>query len=167
MRRSAWLTCCARSVRTCSRSTTPTAATAIRTTSRSTGSGRSLPRLAGTPVVLEATVPGRLFAGVLRVLALLGHPLGGSAPLGVGRVFSNPDLITHRVRVRGALRGKRAAMAAHGSQRRGGTGRRALDRFVRLPLPVFWLVFGREWYVEHGRRAPARLDDVFATLRRD
>ena len=121
--------------------------------------------LAGTPVVLEATVPRRLFAGVLRVLAVLGHPLGGSAPLGVGRVFSNPDLITHRVRVRGALSRKRAAMAAHGSQRRGGTGRRALDRFVRLPLPVFWLVFGREWYVEHGRRAPNRLDDVFVSLR--
>ena len=102
---------------------------------------------------------------MLRALAFLGHPLGGSAPLGTGRVFSHRDLITHRVRVRGALRRKRAAMAAHGSQRRGGDGRRALDRFVRLPLPVFWLVFGREWYVEHGRRAPARLDDVFVSLR--
>jgi LmbE family N-acetylglucosaminyl deacetylase len=122
-------------------------------------------RLAGTPVVLEATAPGRLFTRVLRALAFLGHPLGGSAPLGAGRVFSRRDLITHRVRVRGALRRKRAAMAAHGSQRRGGTGRRALDRFARLPLPVFWLVFGREWYVEHGRRAPARLDDVFISLR--
>ena len=121
--------------------------------------------LAGTPVVLEATVPGRLFAAVLRALALLGHPLGGSAPMGTGRVFSPRTLITHRVRVRGALRGKRAAMAAHGSQRRGGAGKRALDRFVRLPLPVFWLVFGREWYVEHGRKAPARLDDVFVSLR--
>ncbi len=78
-------------------------------------------RLAGTPVVLEATVPGRLFAGVLRALALVGHPLGGSAPLGTARVFAHPRAITHRVRVRGdALRRKRAAMAAHGSQRRGG-----------------------------------------------
>jgi LmbE family N-acetylglucosaminyl deacetylase len=122
-------------------------------------------RLAGTPVVLEATVPGRLFAGVLRALSCLGHPLGGSAPFGTGRVFAHPDTITHCVRVRAALRRKRAAMAAHASQQRGGDGRRALDRFVRLPLPVFWLVFGREWYVEHGRRAPDRLDDVFASLR--
>jgi LmbE family N-acetylglucosaminyl deacetylase len=122
-------------------------------------------QLAATPVVLEATVPGRLFAGVLRVLAFLGHPLGGSAPLGTGHVFSHPDVITHRVRARGALRSKRAAMAAHASQRRGGEGTRALDRFVRLPLPVFWLVFGREWYVEHGQGAPNRLDDVFASLR--
>src|ERR1700712_117609 len=93
--------------------------------------------LAGTPVVLEATVPGRLFARVLRVLALLGHPLGGSAPLGTRGVFSDPDAITHRVRLRGATRLKRAAMAAHSSQRRGGGRRRAIDRFVRLPLPVF------------------------------
>jgi len=85
--------------------------------------------------------------------------------MGTSRVFSHPNRITHRLRVRGALRRKRAAMAAHGSQRRGGAGRRALDRFVRLPLPAFWLVFGREWYVEHGRQAPARLDDVFVSLR--
>jgi LmbE family N-acetylglucosaminyl deacetylase len=122
-------------------------------------------RLAETPVVLEATVPGRLFGAVLRTLAFLGHPLGGSAPLGTDRVFSHRDLITHRVRVRGALPQKRAAMNAHRSQRRGGDGRRSLDRFVHLPLPIFWLVFGREWYVEHGRQAPARLDDVFASLR--
>jgi len=121
--------------------------------------------LAGTPVVLEATAPGRAFTAVLRGLSFLGHPLGG-APLGIAGVFAPPATITHRVRVRGVLRRKRAAMAAHASQQRGGTGRRAIDRFVRLPLPVFWLVFGRELYVEHGRPAPDRLDDVFASLRR-
>jgi LmbE family N-acetylglucosaminyl deacetylase len=123
-------------------------------------------RLANTPIVLEATAPGRAFAGVLRALALLGHPLGGSAPLGTGAVFAHPHLITHRVRVQRVLPRKRAAMAAHGSQQRGGDGRRTLDRLVRLPLPLFWLVFGREWYVEHGRMAPSRLDDVFVSLRR-
>ncbi len=122
-------------------------------------------RLAGTPVVLEATVPGRVFRSVLRVLALLRHPMGGSAPLGTNNVFSRPQVITHRVRVWRVLRQKRAAMAAHGSQQRGGAGRRALDRFVGLPLPLFWAVFGREWYVERGREAPDRLDDVFASLR--
>jgi LmbE family N-acetylglucosaminyl deacetylase len=121
--------------------------------------------LAGTAVVLEATVPGRLFAAALRALAILGHPLGGSAPLGTIAVFSDRDAITHRVGVGGVLRRKRAAMAAHGSQRRGGEGTRALDRLVKLPLPVFWLVFGREWYVEHGRPGPDRLDDVFSSLR--
>jgi LmbE family N-acetylglucosaminyl deacetylase len=122
--------------------------------------------LAETPVVLEATVPGRLFAGVLRVLALLGHPLGGSAPLGTAEVFAHPRAITHRVRVRGdALRRKRAAMAVHGSQRRGGSEQRSIERFVRLPVPLFWLFFGREWFVERGRHAPDRLDDVFVSVR--
>src|SRR3954451_1702121 len=97
--------------------------------------------LAGTPVVLEATVPGRAFRAVLQALAVLGHPLGGSAPLGTVGVFAGPGTITHRVTFRAALRSKRAAMAAHASQRRGGRGRRAIDRFVRLPVPVFWLVF--------------------------
>ncbi|NUR09906.1 MAG: PIG-L family deacetylase [Nocardioidaceae bacterium] len=121
--------------------------------------------LAGTPVVLEATVPDRLFAWALRALAVLRHPLGGSAPLGTTRVFAAPRTITHRVRVGAVAERKRAAMAAHGSQRRGGDGRRMLDRAATLPMPLFRLVFGREWYVEHGRPAPSRLDDVFATLR--
>ena len=81
-------------------------------------------RLAGTPVVLEATVPGRLFAGVLRVLCARSGIRSAApprwAPPGSSRTRR---AITHRVRVRGdALRRKRAAMAAHGSQRRGGDG---------------------------------------------
>lgn len=122
-------------------------------------------QLAGTPVVVEATVPGRLFTGLLRMLAFVGHPLGRSAPLGTRHVFSAPGAITHQVRLHGVLRQKREAMAAHCSQRRGGEGSRVLERFVRLPLPIFGLVFGREWYVERGRPAPDRLDDVFASLR--
>jgi hypothetical protein len=63
------------------------------------------------------------------------------------------------------VRAKRAALAAHASQRRGGERRRVVDHLVALPLPLFALVLGREWYVERGRAAPSRLDDVFATLR--
>ena len=124
--------------------------------------------LAGTPVVLEATVPGRLFTRVLGILALVGHPLGRSAPLGTSAVFGDPARITHRVRLHhGDLERKRAAMAAHGSQRRGPGRRRVIDRFVALPEPLFRLAFGREWYVEQGRPGPGRLDDVFCTLRMD
>jgi hypothetical protein len=37
---------------------------------------------------------------------------------------------------------------------------------LRLPRPLFRLAFGREWYVERGRRpGPQLLDDVFATVR--
>lgn len=126
--------------------------------------GARAAELAGTPVVLEATVSAGLFRGVLRLLRVFGHALG-SAPLGVQQVFSDRHEITHRVWVTGSLRAKRAAMSAHGSQRRAEGQTRVLDHFLRLPLPVFGLVFSREWYVEPGRDPATRQTDVFATLR--
>lgn len=122
-------------------------------------------RLAGTPVVLEATVPARAFRMLLAGLRLLGHPVGRSAPLGTHQVFADPGRITHRVRVTGVLRAKRAAMAAHGSQRRGDGTVRLLDHVLRLPLPLFGLVFGHEWFVERGRIPHGKEGDVFASLR--
>ncbi len=122
-------------------------------------------RLAGTPVVLEATVPAGAFRAVLRLLRSVGHVLGTPPPLGDRQVFSDRRRITHRVRVGDQLRAKRAAMAAHTSQRRADGQGRVLDHLVRLPLPVFALAFGREWFVEQGRPTGPLLDDVFATLR--
>ena len=122
-------------------------------------------RLAGTPVVLEATVPAGAFRMLLAGLRLLGHPVGRSAPLGTHQVFADPGRITHRVRVTGVLRAKRAAMAAHGSQRRGDGTVRLLDHVLRLPLPLFGLVFGHEWFVERGRIPHGKEGDVFASLR--
>ncbi|QWZ09988.1 PIG-L family deacetylase [Nocardioides panacis] len=121
--------------------------------------------LAGTPVVLEATLPGRGFRGLLRALHLVGHPLGRSAPYGTAGVFADPHTITHRVRVGAVARDKRAAMAAHSSQRRGPGPRRLIDHLAALPLPVFAALLGHEWYVEQGRPAPDRVGDVFASLR--
>ena len=122
-------------------------------------------RFAGTPVVLEATVPAGAFRAVLRLLRALGHVLGTPPPLGDRQVFSDRRRITHRVRVGAQLRAKRAAMAAHASQRRADGQDRVLDLVVRLPLPLFALAFGREWFVEQGRPTGPLLDDVFATLR--
>lgn len=127
--------------------------------------GSAAAKIAGTPVVLEATVSAPLFRGVLRLLGTLGHALGRSAPLGTDQVFSPRSEITHRIRVTGHLGAKRAAMAAHGSQRRAEGQVRVLDRVLRLPRPVFGLVFGREWYVEQGRPRGAVQADIFATLR--
>jgi len=124
--------------------------------------------LAGTPVVLAATVPAGIFRGLLRTLRLLRHPLGNSAPLGVDRVFSTRSEITHRVPAGRHLRAKRAAMAAHGTHRRAEGQIRVLDRIVRLPLPLFAVAFGREWYVEQGGAASRHCQrDVFATLPQD
>ena len=165
-RRSGSPRCCGRSGPTCSRSTTATAATATPTTCRCTGSARRRGELAGTPVVLEATVPGRLFRAVLRVLRL-ARPRPGQ--LGAARhaagvhdpARDHPPGPGRRVH----SRAKRAAMAAHGSQRRADGDVRVLDRLLRLPLPVFALAFGREWFVEQGRSPGGRTGDVFATLR--
>ncbi|MEP7088836.1 MAG: PIG-L family deacetylase [Nocardioidaceae bacterium] len=126
--------------------------------------GRLAAAAAGTPVLLEATVSAGLFRTVLRVLRLVGHGLG-TAPLGTEEVFSDRREITHRVRVTDVLAAKRAAMGAHGSQRRAEGQVRVLDRMLRLPLPVFGLAFGHEWFVEAGRDPAIREGDVFATLR--
>jgi len=120
--------------------------------------------LAGTPLVLEVTVPARLFRAALALGRLLRHPLGRSAPLGTGAVFEQVRP-THVVDAGPFLAAKHAAMAAHDSQRRGGEGRRSLDYFLRFPTPLFRLVFGREWLVERGRRTPVPDGDLFATLR--
>lgn len=122
--------------------------------------------LAGTPVVLEATISASLFRGVLRALRVVGDRLGYSAPLGTAEVFTPGRRITHRVGVSGQLPHKRAAMIAHASQHRGGGQARVLDRMVRLPRPLFALAFGHEWYVEQGRIPARRRErDIFATLR--
>ena len=124
-------------------------------------------RMAGTAVVLEATVPGGLFRAVLAGLRTVRHPLG-TEPVDTRDVFSVSRSITHRVHV-GVFAGrKRAAMRAHGSQGRSpGPAKRqvrALDLFVRLPLPLFRVVFGREWFVQQGRAPGPVVSDVFTTV---
>ena len=136
--------------------------------------GHRAAEMAGTPVVLEATVDRRPLVRALRVLGRLGV----LAALGVDRsewsaerfttAFADPHLITHRVDVRRFAAAKRAAMAAHASQGTGDSAVRTLAVFVRLPRPLFGRVFGHEWFVERGRRAgPAALDDIFESLRGD
>jgi LmbE family N-acetylglucosaminyl deacetylase len=124
--------------------------------------------LACTPLVLEATVPGRLFRVLLLGLRVVGDSLGSSAPLGTTEVFADPGTITHRVRVTGSLEAKRRAMRAHRSQAGGGDGPRLLDRVPRLPAPLFGLAFGHEWFIEQrpgARRHGVRLQhDIFASL---
>jgi LmbE family N-acetylglucosaminyl deacetylase len=121
--------------------------------------------LAGTPVVLEATLDGNLVDLVLRILRLVRNPLSRAAPLGGRRLFTPRRALTHRVDVSRHLGAKRSAMSAHVSQQGSDTSVRMLTRFLRLPTPVFNLVFRREWFVEQGRRPGPLLDDIFASLR--
>ena len=122
--------------------------------------------MAGTPLLLEATVDRRMARWGARLL----RPLPGLAvelrPSAVSGSFADPATITHRIDVRPYLDAKRAAMEAHSSQTTGGPGARSLAIYLRLPRPLFRRVFGHEWFVEPSR-PPGRqpIDDPFATLR--
>lgn len=123
-------------------------------------------RLAGTPVVLEATVDRRL---LMRVAAVMRWIPGVARLVPESRFASTylpPSELTHRVDVRRHLGAKRASLAAHHSQTTGGGSVRTLTLLLRLPGPVLGLALGREWFRERGRAVPATpLDDVFASLR--
>lgn len=141
--------------------------------------------LAGTRVVLEATVDRRALRRALGALRALGVTralkVDGDEwdPRRFETAFADPRRITHRVRVGRYCRAKRNAMAAHASQATGDASVRTLAVFARLPVPVFRLVFAREWFVEivpakkgdnaEGPRSAAwtnRLSgDVFSSLR--
>ena len=121
--------------------------------------------LAGTPVLLEATVDRLLLRRALRLVQWLpGLPAGFDAGSVEGAYTARADL-THRIDVRAFTGAKRAAMAAHASQASTDSGTRTLQVLLRLPGPVFDRVVGREWYRRPGA-GPVRplLGDVFAGL---
>jgi LmbE family N-acetylglucosaminyl deacetylase len=122
--------------------------------------------LAGTPVVLEATVDRDTLRRVARVMAWVP----GLSRLVPESRFASAYLprseVTHRVDVRRHLAAKRAALSAHATQATGGGSVRTVALLLRLPRPLLGVVLGREWYRERGRPAEgAPLDDIFATLR--
>jgi LmbE family N-acetylglucosaminyl deacetylase len=121
--------------------------------------------LAGTPVLLEATVDRRLLRRAVRLVAWLpGLPAGFDTAL-VDRAYTDRAELTHRVDVRAFTGPKRTAMAAHASQASADRGTRTLQVLLRLPVPVFGRVVGHEWYRQPGRVPPRPLlDDVFAGL---
>ena len=127
---------------------------------------RRAAELAGTPVVLEATVRRESIQRGLRLLARLGIRPGGVSAADFDSAFCSGNEITHRVRVGRWARQKRAAMRAHASQTSGGSDLRTLAFLLRLPLPLFRLALGREWFVEVGRPVSTRpIGDIFDTLR--
>jgi LmbE family N-acetylglucosaminyl deacetylase len=128
--------------------------------------GRRAAELAGTALVLEATVDR---SALLRVVRLLGRLPGMPADVSAARfrsAYTARDRLTHRVDVRGHTAAKRAALAAHASQAAGGDSARTIAMLLRLPNPVFRRALGHEWFVEHGRPGGGPLlDDIFASLR--
>ena len=112
--------------------------------------------IARTPRVLEATVPRDTIVRAARAIGRVYRFPEEFDPTSFDRAFSARSDITHRVNVRRFAGAKRASMRAHASQATGGgaasagpggqTGDRTLAAFLRIPRPVYDLVFGREWF---------------------
>jgi LmbE family N-acetylglucosaminyl deacetylase len=122
--------------------------------------------LAGTPRVLHATVPRDT---ICRAIALVGKVYRFPAafdPSTFDRAFSPKSDITHRVNVIRFASAKRASMRAHASQASAeGGADRTLAAFLRIPRPLYDVVFGREWFVDPAQPPGAPVArDVFAGL---
>jgi LmbE family N-acetylglucosaminyl deacetylase len=124
-------------------------------------------RLAGTPVLLEATVPrDRL----LTVARSLNRAMPRSRRIDLepwAHAYTSSTEITHCIDVRGQAGERRRSMRAHASQATADNGPRTLGVFTRIPPPLFGWVFGREWYRQAGVDPPAgaeRFSGVFDTL---
>ncbi len=128
--------------------------------------GARAAELAGTPRVLQATVPRDTIARAVR-LATRVYPFPPEFDReGFSRAFSAREEITHRISVRRYAAAKRASMRAHASQSSADDGAdRTLAAFLRIPRPLFDLVFGREWYVDPARPADQPIaHDIFEGL---
>ncbi|WNE99397.1 PIG-L family deacetylase [Streptomyces luomodiensis] len=118
--------------------------------------GRRAAELAGTPRVLEATMPRDTAERLVRLVRLLRIPLRFD-PDELSMRFSARSAITHRYDVRRYARQKQAALAAHHSQLNG-TGRMSavMRTMTRLPLPLFGLLLGQEWFIDTSSSRPAQ-----------
>jgi LmbE family N-acetylglucosaminyl deacetylase len=130
--------------------------------------GQRAAELAGTPVVLQATVPRDLLLRGVKLATRVYRFPPEFDPTSFERAYSPKAEITHRVDVRRFADAKRASMAAHASQAAGGEGDRTLAAFVRMPRLLYRQVFGHEWFVQTGltpdQAAQTPYADVFATL---
>jgi len=126
--------------------------------------GAEAARLAGTPRVVEATAPRELLTRTVRLVSRF-HRLPSDFDIGVyERAFTPRAAITHRIDVRGQITAKRAAMAAHASQAAADDGAdRTLGLFLKIPRPIYDVVFGREWFRDPAHTGPVS-DDIFAGL---
>lgn len=117
--------------------------------------GARAAEIAGTPRVLEATIPRDLLCRALDLAARV-YPFPTAFDReAFDRAFSARREITHRIGVLRQIGAKRASMRAHASQAVADDGDRTLGLLLRLPRPLFDLVLGREWFIDRARPAGA------------
>ena len=127
--------------------------------------GAAAAALAGTPRVLEATVPRDLIVRAIRLVGRVYRFPAEFDPTSFERAYSARQDITHRVSVWRYAAAKRAAMRAHASQASGGGSERTLAALLRVPRPLYDVVFGREWYRDPALEPGARVRrDIFEDL---
>lgn len=128
--------------------------------------GARAAELAGTPRLLEATVPRDLLCTGIDLAARVYRFPPDFDPTSFQRAYSASAEITHRINVISRAGAKRASMRAHASQASvDGDGDRTLAAFGRIPRPLYDLVFGREWFRDPHRPAGAPVShDIFEGL---
>lgn len=123
--------------------------------------GKRAAELAGTPRLLEATMPRETLIRVANAARLLRLP----APYGrdvLRTAYAPSSSITHRINVFRFARQKRDAIAAHRSQiGTTGAAARLFAVLMRLPPQVAGLMFGREWFVDPALPAGRVYRDIF------
>jgi LmbE family N-acetylglucosaminyl deacetylase len=125
--------------------------------------GRRAGELAGTPVVLEATINRDLMKVGVDLAQSLGYEIPDDfRPETFERWYSPADALTHAVDVSAYIEQKHASMAAHASQATSSTGgTRSIAVFLSLPDEYFAMAFGTEWFIDRRRPAGIAADDIF------
>ena len=123
--------------------------------------GKRAAEIAGTPIVLEATVNRDPLLRALRTATKFYRFPPEFDLRTFEHAYSAGDAITHRVNVRKYIRQKRASMAAHTSQASGGKSDRTLAVMLKIPGPLYRLVFGTEWFVRRDLPPGTRLKHPF------
>ncbi|MEV4220641.1 MULTISPECIES: PIG-L family deacetylase [Nonomuraea] len=123
--------------------------------------GRRAAEIAGTRVVLEATVNRDPLVKLLKAAGKVYRFPPEFDVRTFESAYSSGETITHRVNVRRYARQKRAAMEAHASQATGGDTDRTLAVMLKVPGPLYRLVFGTEWFVRRDLPPGTRLRHPF------
>jgi hypothetical protein len=96
------------------------------------------------PLLLEATRDRTWLVRLLRGLRPFSRLMPGLT-LPRDQIYSRRGDIALTIDVRNQLDAKRAALAAHESQRRGGI--RTVSLLLALPRPLARRVLGHEWFI--------------------